>query len=153
MKFQLFQSILNWGDFMKYCLFILLISINIFSSELTITITNLKNKIGNVSLLVFKEKTGFPSNSNDASFSFSFPIDKENFSVSIDIPYGTYAISAIHDENKNNKLDTKFFLPQEGVACSNNPKTKFGPPKFNDAKFDFSEKNNKISLNITYLTK
>ncbi|APV48281.1 hypothetical protein BWI17_00450 [Betaproteobacteria bacterium GR16-43] len=51
-----------------------------------------------------------------------------------DVPEGTYAISAIHDENDNNKLDSNLIgIPTERYGFSNNPSL-WGAPKFSDAK-------------------
>ena len=56
------------------------------------------------------------------------------------IDAGEYAVSFIHDENKNNKMDTNFFgIPKEDYGCSNNAKSFMGPPKYEDAKFMLSE--------------
>jgi len=50
---------------------------------------------------------------------------------------GKYAFKYIHDENNNNKLDTKLFiLPKEGYGFSNDAKGKFGPPPFKDMIFE-----------------
>jgi len=47
-----------------------------------------------------------------------------------------YAVSIVHDENDNNKMDTNFFgIPKENYGCSNNAKGFMGPPKYKDAKF------------------
>lgn len=52
------------------------------------------------------------------------------------LPPGEYAVSAIHDENDNRKLDKSFIgMPTEGVAFSNNAKIAFGPPKFEKVRF------------------
>ena len=48
---------------------------------------------------------------------------------------GTYAISVVHDENGNGKLDTAVMMPKEGFGFSRNPKIAFGPPKFKKASF------------------
>jgi uncharacterized protein (DUF2141 family) len=51
------------------------------------------------------------------------------------VPAGTYAISVIHDSNRNEKLDTNFFgVPKEGFGFSNDVMGKFGPPSFEKAK-------------------
>lgn len=64
-----------------------------------------------------------------------------------DVENGTYAISVFHDENGNGKLDTGTFgIPSEPVGTSNNATGFFGPPKFEDAKFEVTGK--KIELNI-----
>jgi uncharacterized protein (DUF2141 family) len=55
-----------------------------------------------------------------------------------DVKPGTYAVSVIHDENKNNELDMRWLpwpKPKEGVGVSNDPDNKAGPPKWEAAKF------------------
>ena len=59
--------------------------------------------------------------------------------VSVDVPLapGDYAVSLIHDENGNGKLDTNFLgIPKEGVGFSKNPKISFGPPTYAATRFD-----------------
>lgn len=68
------------------------------------------------------------------------------------IPPGTYAVSVFHDENSNNKLDTKFMgIPREGVGASNNAKGRFGPPKFSAAAFPYSGGRKVLKITIKYL--
>jgi uncharacterized protein (DUF2141 family) len=48
---------------------------------------------------------------------------------------GTYAISALHDENNNSRMDFEANgMPKENYAMSQNPML-MGPPTFNDVKF------------------
>jgi uncharacterized protein (DUF2141 family) len=55
-----------------------------------------------------------------------------------DVPHGVYALKIFHDENGNGKLDTNFMgLPKEHFGFSNNAMGRFGPPKFEQAKFVF----------------
>ena len=52
------------------------------------------------------------------------------------VPSGTFAISVIHDSNKNGRLDTNFMgVPKEGIGFSNDVMGSFGPPAFDKAKF------------------
>jgi uncharacterized protein (DUF2141 family) len=47
---------------------------------------------------------------------------------------GRYALSFIHDENDNKKLDTNLIgIPKEGFGYSKDAMGRFGPPKFDDA--------------------
>ena len=62
--------------------------------------------------------------------------DKKAVAIFTDIPDGTYAISAFHDKNKDKKLNTFLGIPTENYAASNNAPSKFGPPKWKDAKFE-----------------
>lgn len=52
------------------------------------------------------------------------------------LPYGEYAISVFHDVNGNDRLDTGFFrIPREPIGTSNDARARFGPPKYEDARF------------------
>lgn len=54
------------------------------------------------------------------------------------VPKGVYGISAFHDENSNEKLDTNFVgMPIEDYCASRNARGTFGPPSFEDAKFKY----------------
>jgi len=54
------------------------------------------------------------------------------------VPKGEYGISAFHDENSNEKLDTNLFgMPTEDYCASRNARGTFGPPSFDDAKFRY----------------
>jgi len=62
--------------------------------------------------------------------------DQKAIAIFTDIPDGTYVISVFHDKNKDKKLNTFLGIPTENYAASNNAPSKFGPPKWKDAKFD-----------------
>jgi uncharacterized protein (DUF2141 family) len=65
---------------------------------------------------------------------------------------GTYAVSVIHDENSNGKLDSNFVgMPKEGVGASNDAKGHFGPPKFDAAAFHFNGGRLGLKITIVYL--
>jgi UDP:flavonoid glycosyltransferase YjiC (YdhE family) len=50
-----------------------------------------------------------------------------------------YGISAFHDENDNQHLDTNFLgIPTESWCTSRGAKAYFGPPSFDDAKFRYA---------------
>jgi uncharacterized protein (DUF2141 family) len=57
-----------------------------------------------------------------------------------DLSPGTYGISAFHDRNDNQKLDTNLIgVPVEDYGASNNARGVFGPPKFDDARFEYDK--------------
>lgn len=65
------------------------------------------------------------------------------------IPNGTYAISSYHDENDNDELDTNFLgIPSEDIGSSNNAPARFGPPKWEDAKFEIKGKSIKQTIKL-----
>lgn len=68
-----------------------------------------------------------------------------------DIAPGTYAISLIHDENGNGKLDTAIMIPNEGFGFSRNPTITFGPPKFKSASFPVGNGDTIQSVKMKYM--
>ncbi|MCU6499216.1 DUF2141 domain-containing protein [Rugamonas sp. A1-17] len=53
-----------------------------------------------------------------------------------DLPAGDYAFSLFHDANGNGKMDANLVgIPTEDYAFSNNAMGKYGPPKFEAARF------------------
>ena len=52
-----------------------------------------------------------------------------------DVAPGAYAIAALHDENRDGKLNTTIGIPREGVGFSNNPVIRMSAPKFAAARF------------------
>jgi uncharacterized protein (DUF2141 family) len=69
------------------------------------------------------------------------------------VPYGTYAIAMFHDENGNLEFDRSYFLglPKEGYGYSRDAKPRNGPPSFEQAKFDFKEKEKILTIHVQYL--
>lgn len=67
------------------------------------------------------------------------------------LPTGSYAIALIHDENSNNKLDTSFGIPREGFGFSRNPVIRFGPPKFDDARFSVTGSTTEEPIKVKYM--
>ena len=59
---------------------------------------------------------------------------------------GEYAIMVVHDENNNNSMDfDSNGMPAESYGMSNNPMS-FGPPQFNDAKFEITDEDLDIAI-------
>ena len=64
------------------------------------------------------------------------------------IPEGQYAIMVVHDENANNKMDFELNgMPKEDYGVSNNDMS-FGPPIFEDAKFNVVDENLKLEIRL-----
>ena len=70
-----------------------------------------------------------------------------------DVKPGTYAVSVIHDENKNNELDMRWLpypKPKEGSGASGDTDSKVGPPKWESAKFELPAEGSTISITVKY---
>ena len=74
--------------------------------------------------------------------------NKKSVVIFKNLPRGEYAVSFVHDENDNKKMDTNFLgIPKEDYGCSNNATGFMGPPKYEDAKF-MLEENKSINIKI-----
>lgn len=102
-----------------------------------VTITNLETAKGEVRCALFRGAEGFPREPERAAFRVVGTIEGEvGHCVFAGIPPGPAAITVIHDENNNKKLDMRMgLIPSEGIGWSNNPKVRFGPPSFEQARF------------------
>jgi uncharacterized protein (DUF2141 family) len=110
------------------------------NGSILITISNIRSNNGKVNISVFSKADGFPSTVEKATAVQSVAIQNNQVSVRFDnLPFGTYAVACLHDENGNGKMDTNLVgIPKEGYGASNNAVNKFSAPKFEAAKFPFN---------------
>jgi uncharacterized protein (DUF2141 family) len=123
------------------------------AADLIVKISGFRNSDGVVRYSLFSNAEGFPGDAAKAVQKGEAPVREKaaEFKVS-NLIAGPYALSLIHDENKNDKLDTGLFgIPTEGVGASNNAKGSFGPPKFDDAKFELGEKGGVQEIKVQYI--
>jgi uncharacterized protein (DUF2141 family) len=56
------------------------------------------------------------------------------------LPAGEYALIAYQDTNGNGQIDLRLLgMPKEPVGVSNNARGRFGPPRFDAAKFEVGD--------------
>ena len=68
-----------------------------------------------------------------------------------DVPPGTYAVQAYHDENGNGKVDRGLFgIPREGVGFSNDAPLRRKGPRFEDARFPVARPVERITLRLRH---
>ena len=111
-------------------------------ADVEVKVEGLRSSDGSIRYSLFGAAEGYPQDGSKAVRKGSAPIAEKASVFQIkDLTPGPYAISVIHDENNNEKLDTGLFgIPTEGIGASNNAKGSFGPPKFEDARFDVGAK-------------
>lgn len=111
-----------------------------------VTINNIASNDGSIKIGLCDKKKDFLKKFIKGK---SIKAQKGIMTVSFEeIPKGTYAISLIHDEDDNGKLNTFLMIPSEPYGTSNNAKGNFGPPKWQDAKFDIIDKDIKLSIDL-----
>jgi len=114
--------------------------------SLTVNISGLKSNKGTLIVGIYTNESDFLKNQ------FKSDVIKiknnEAFVIFKNLAAGEYAVSFIHDENNNKKMDTNFFgIPKEKYGCSNNARGFMAPPKYVDAKFRLTE-NRTIEISI-----
>ncbi|MEI6691774.1 MAG: DUF2141 domain-containing protein [Chlorobium sp.] len=125
------------------------------TGSIIVHIKDLRNINGMLGASLYASKKGFP---DTPERSYSTLIKKitstEDTFIFENIPYGTYAISVLHDENGNGKMDKNFFgLPTEGCGISTNPKIGMGGPNYNNSVFTLNSKQMELTINTRYLFK
>lgn len=121
--------------------------------SIKVVIHDVKSKNGQVGFFLFNSADGFPSNTEKALLSgfAKTPGTSVEYTFT-NVALGTYAVYVFHDEDNDKKLKTNFIrMPKEGIGVSNNAKGHFGPPKYDDAKFNFNKSEQTISISLTYL--
>lgn len=121
--------------------------------QLTIYIKNYSQVVGQMMISIYNQPEGFPGNVEKAYAKYKIPVKGKEFKCVInDLPFGKYGVAVIHDENGDGKLETNFLgMPKEGLGTSNNPKIRFGPPKYNEAEFNFNQNSQSITIELIHL--
>lgn len=105
-------------------------------ARLDIGIEGLRSARGDVLICLTQDPKHFPDCSGDPARRALRIAASAAASAHIDgVVPGDYALSLIHDENGNGRLDTRLGIPREGVGFSRNPRLMFGPPKFSAVRF------------------
>ncbi|MGE5471329.1 MAG: DUF2141 domain-containing protein [Bacteroidota bacterium] len=117
--------------------------------SLTVNLAGLKNDRGNVRVGLYADPATFRKEASAVAIR-QVPATAGSLSVRFDdLPAGTYAIMAYHDEDANGELNRRFgMFPTEGYGLSNNPKIS-GPPRFADSAFQV-DGSTQINIDITY---
>jgi len=106
-------------------------------TEVSVIVTGLRNAKGQVLACLTAQPKGFPDCRKDPAAKQA--IVPAAATVRIDfgpVPAGRYAISLIHDENANRKMDMALIMPKEGYGFSRDAAVTMGPPKFDKAAFE-----------------
>jgi uncharacterized protein (DUF2141 family) len=121
--------------------------------NLKVVVNNIKSKSGQIGFFLYNLADAFPSKTEKALISGFVKVAGNTMEYTFtNLAAGTYAVYVFHDEDIDKKLKTNFLgMPKEGVGVSNNAKGHFGPPKYNDAKFDFNKSEQTITITLTYL--
>ena len=121
---------------------------------LRIHVDGLRNSTGVVGSAIFKSRDGWPEDMSKTVHHWPTPIPAGSstaVAVMEDLPPGDYGVVAIHDENKNHKLDRNFIgVPKEGFGFANNPHVGLSAPPFDAAIVHVTCPQTEISIHMIY---
>ena len=122
------------------------------TAPLKVRLTQIHSDKGRTGCFLYTGPRGFPIDASAAVQQRWAKIDHGTSECTFaPIEKGVYAVACFHDENGNGKLDKNFFgIPSEGSIVSNEAKGSFGPPKWDQAKFQFSGKPTQLTLRMRY---
>jgi uncharacterized protein (DUF2141 family) len=123
------------------------------SNSIKVVVAGLHSDDGEVYCSLFGSADGFPGDSAKAAKTTKSKIENGNAACTFSsVAPGDYAASVFQDENGNGKLDRNFIgMPKEGVGASNDAAGKFGPPKFDDARFSYKGGPSALTIHVRYL--
>jgi len=117
-------------------------------------VKKLQSEKGQVILSLFNSPDGFPGKGEKAFMKAQTSVIKDGAAdvTFVNVPYGTYAVGVLHDENSNGRMDKKYiFIPAEGVGTSRDAKSTMGPPKYKDAQFELNTPAIELTVNMNYM--
>ena len=119
-------------------------------NTIVVRINGIKTQNGQVLLSLFKSPEGFPTHPEKAFKWGRAKVTASSIIISFNgLPPGTYAIAAVHDENSNEVMDRDWLgLPAEEYGVSNNVSSTLGPPKFEEAKFNFTGSRDTVQIEM-----
>lgn len=123
------------------------------SSELTVLLHGVDaRRQGRIQCALFAGAEGFPMQPEKAVASTTAEGDgAERRCTFRGLAPGHYAVSAVHDENGDGKLNTNLFgVPTEGWATSGNVTHALRAPDFAESKFEVGAQPARVDLELHY---
>lgn len=122
------------------------------ASDVSATVTGLRSSRGQVLACLTTRPDAFPDCEKDPeAHTLTVPAGER---VTLDfgqVHPGRYAVSLVHDENGNGKLDTRLMIPREGFGFSRDAPVRMGPPKFDRAAFPVEDEAVQLEIRMRYI--
>ncbi len=121
--------------------------------DISVSITNMRSSEGVVRACITKNRRTFPNCRKDPDAMRRVVDASESVTLTFtDVEAGAYAIALLHDENDNGKADRALgMMPKEGFGFSRDARVRMGPPKFDDAVFDFDGTEASLTIRMRYM--
>ena len=117
------------------------------TGTLVVRVQGLTSDAGNLRFVLFDSKESFLKNPVRAEI---VEISERQGSWIVeDLAFGEYAVLVHHDIDNSGKMERHWYgKPKEPTGASNDAPSKFGPPKYKNAKFMFESEEQTISINV-----
>lgn len=116
---------------------------------LNLKVTNIKKAVGDIYVAVFSDEKAYMKDDQRFAEAIAKVETEGEVDIQLQIPIGKYAVTIFHDVNGDAELSTNFIgIPKEPYGFSNNPKSTFGPPSFEESVFEFKEDGQQIEIEL-----
>ena len=117
-----------------------------------VRVTAFRSAAGNIHLSLYNKEERFPDEDMRIRL-LKVPVTNSSV-VEMkfeNVPYGTYAIAGLHDENRSGSMDyTWMGMPKEGYCFSNDAKPFLSAPSFSEAKFKLDKPQKVVQIAMQY---
>ena len=120
-------------------------------ATIEVGVSGLRNARGLVHVCVTRSEQHFPDCRGDPlAIRQTVPASVRQLRLS-GLGHGPHAITLIHDENSNQRLDKLLGIPREGFGFSRNPVIRFGAPKFDRVSIQVGPGFTRAQVRMQYL--
>ncbi|GAC1336628.1 MAG: DUF2141 domain-containing protein [Acetobacteraceae bacterium] len=119
------------------------------AASLQVMVAGVRNDTGDVLVAVCSERRFLKES---CEYNGRAKARKGDVLVMLEVPPGTYAVQAYHDEDMNGQVTMNALgLPIEGIGFSNDAPFRFTAPSYRDASFRVGPMGGRIRLTLRYL--
>jgi uncharacterized protein (DUF2141 family) len=121
------------------------------AAALHVDVQGLRNARGVIHVCLTQQPRHFPDCTADPrAVKLTVPASTSRIHLA-GLQPGRYALTLLHDENRNRKLDTMLGIPREGFGFSRNPVVRFGAPKFRQVDIELGPGFTRHAVRMQYL--
>lgn len=104
-------------------------------------------------MTLYNQEEGFPEDLDTSLETKIVKIDNRDVMEMrfTNLPYGTYSLAGLHDENYNKDMDYNWIgMPKEGYCFSQDAKPVLSSPSFDATKFKLDQKAKIVYITMQY---
>lgn len=121
-------------------------------TDVSAKVTDLRSTKGQILACLTTRADAFPDCGKDPQARTLIVPASRNMELDFgQVPDGEYAISLVHDENGNGKMDKRLIIPREGFGFSRDAPVRMGPPPFDRAAFAVDGSPIHLTIRMRYM--